>query len=89
MPPGRADPGRHLRQRSAAGFGCDWRCRAAKGAAPTGILTHVYAIELAGRSERVLAREVQVDPVSDKPIHVDFMRVAATTRVHVDVAIVF
>lgn len=54
-----------------------------------GFLTHVYAIELAGRSERVLAREVQVDPVSDKPIHVDFMRVAATTRVHVDVAIVF
>ena len=54
-----------------------------------GFLTHVYAIELSGRSERVLAREVQVDPVSDKPIHVDFMRVAATTRVHVDVAIVF
>lgn len=54
-----------------------------------GFLSHVYAIELGGRSERVLAREVQVDPVSDKPIHVDFMRVAATTRVHVDVAIVF
>lgn len=54
-----------------------------------GFLTHVYAIELGGRSERVLAREVQVDPVSDKPIHIDFMRVAATTRVHVDVAIVF
>jgi large subunit ribosomal protein L25 len=32
---------------------------------------------------------VQFDPVSDKPTHVDFMRVGENTRVYVDVPVVF
>jgi large subunit ribosomal protein L25 len=37
----------------------------------------------------VLPREVQTDPVSGKPIHVDFMRFSATTRIAVEVEVVF
>jgi large subunit ribosomal protein L25 len=49
----------------------------------------LFDIELAGQKERVLPRDVQLDPVSDTPIHVDFMRVDENTRVHVDVPVVF
>jgi large subunit ribosomal protein L25 len=37
----------------------------------------------------VLARDVQLDPVKDLPIHVDFLRVSATTEVNVDVPVHF
>ena len=36
-----------------------------------------------------LPRDVQFDPVSDAPIHVDFMRVGEHTRVRVDVPVKF
>src|SRR5262249_11181106 len=41
------------------------------------------------QKERALPGAVEFDPVSDQPIHVDFMRVGAHTRVHVDVPVVF
>ena len=49
----------------------------------------VFNIELAGTKHRVLPRDVQFDPVSDKPIHVDFMRVGEHTRVRVAVPVSF
>jgi large subunit ribosomal protein L25 len=49
----------------------------------------LFDIAVDGRKERVLPRDVQFDPVSDAPIHVDFMRVAAHTRVHVAVPVSF
>jgi large subunit ribosomal protein L25 len=49
----------------------------------------LFDIELAGKKERVLPRDVQFDPVSDAPIHVDFMRVGEHTRVRVDVPVIF
>lgn len=36
-----------------------------------------------------LIRDVQLHPVTDAPIHVDFQRVAAGTKVHVEVSIAF
>jgi large subunit ribosomal protein L25 len=54
-----------------------------------GFFSHVYAIERDGSRERVLPREVQYDPVTDRPIHVDFQRVVGETRVNVDVPVVF
>lgn len=38
---------------------------------------------------RVLPREVQLDPVTDIPIHVDFMRVSARARVRLNIPVVF
>ena len=49
----------------------------------------VFSIEFSGKKERVLPRDVQFDPVSDKPIHVDFMRVGEHTRVRVAVPVNF
>jgi large subunit ribosomal protein L25 len=42
-----------------------------------------------GTVERTLPREVQYHPATDKPLHVDFMRVSATSRVAVTVPVVF
>ncbi len=54
-----------------------------------GFMSRVFEIALDGRKQRVLPREVQTDPVSGKPIHVDFMRFSATTRIAVEVEVVF
>jgi len=44
-------------------------------------------IQVNGETFRALPREVQVDPVSDIPIHVDFMRVSPTSRVRLHIPI--
>ncbi|MFO1127922.1 MAG: 50S ribosomal protein L25/general stress protein Ctc [Rhodospirillales bacterium] len=54
-----------------------------------GFLTHVYEIDVDGSRERVLAREVQTDPVSGRPLHVDFMRFTAATKITVAVEVHF
>jgi len=46
-------------------------------------------VDVGGDNERVLARDLQLHPVSDQPIHVDFLRVSRTTRIDVEVAVVF
>ncbi len=52
-------------------------------------LATVYDLKLGQDKERVLPRDVQFDPVTDRPLHVDFMRVAATTRVTVQIPVNF
>ena len=52
-------------------------------------LQTVYVLDVDGKKERVLPREVQVDPVRDFPIHVDFMRVSASSRINVEVPVHF
>jgi large subunit ribosomal protein L25 len=49
----------------------------------------VYDVQIGEAKERVLPRDVQFDPVSDKAIHVDFLRVSAATRVTVAVPVNF
>jgi large subunit ribosomal protein L25 len=55
----------------------------------SGFMTHLLDLELDGKKHRVLPRDVQFDPVSDVPLHVDFLRVSASTRVRVNVPVVF
>jgi large subunit ribosomal protein L25 len=54
-----------------------------------GFMAHVFEISIDGSRERVLPREVQHDPVSGKPLHVDFMRFSETTRIDVEVEVTF
>ena len=54
-----------------------------------GFMAHVFEIAIDGGRERVLPREVQHDPVSGKPLHVDFMRFSSETRIHVEVEVKF
>ena len=37
-------------------------------------LTTPFMLALDGQSTRVIPRAVQLDPVTDRPVHVDFMR---------------
>jgi large subunit ribosomal protein L25 len=52
-------------------------------------LSTVYLLDVDGTKERVIPRDVQVDPVRDFPIHVDFMRVSSTSRIDVEVPVQF
>jgi len=49
----------------------------------------VYSLKVGDATERVIPREVQMHPVKDVPQHVDFLRVAAHTRVTVEVPVNF
>ena len=46
-------------------------------------------VELTGTKHRVLPRDVQFDPVTDRTLHVDFQRIGKDTKVHVNVPVVF
>ncbi len=54
-----------------------------------GFFARLFDLEVDGQKERVLARDVQFDPVKDVPVHVDFMRVSSATRITVDVSVTF
>src|SRR5262245_42105028 len=54
-----------------------------------GYYTTLFDLKVNGTTERVLPRDVHFDPVSDRPIHVDFMRVTDKTRVRVHVPVNF
>jgi large subunit ribosomal protein L25 len=55
--------------------------------AKSGFGNRLCDIQLNGEKFRALPREVQVDPVSDIPIHVDFMRVSPTSRVRLHIPV--
>lgn len=54
-----------------------------------GFFTHLFDISLNGETHRVLPRDLQLDPVSDQPLHVDFLRVTDDTRITVNVPVEF
>ena len=54
-----------------------------------GFFTHLFDITVDGAVHRVLPRDLQLDPVSDRPLHVDFLRVTDETRITVEVPVEF
>ena len=50
-------------------------------------LTTIFELEMDGRKERVLPRDYQLDVVTDRPVHVDFLRLAAGSRVRIGVPV--
>jgi large subunit ribosomal protein L25 len=46
-------------------------------------------IEVAGARHRVLPRDAQLHPVTDRPLHIDFLRFSADRKITVDVPVVF
>ena len=55
----------------------------------TGFYARVFEVDVAGEKYKVLARDVQFDPVKERPLHVDFLRFASDTKLAVDVEVVF
>ena len=54
-----------------------------------GFFSRVFDVKVNGETHRVLARDLQTDPVTDRPLHVDFMRFSTATRINVDVQVLF
>ena len=50
-------------------------------------LTSIFELEVDGRKERVLPRDYQLDVVSDRPVHVDFLRLVPGSRVRIGVPV--
>jgi large subunit ribosomal protein L25 len=54
-----------------------------------GFFSRLYELEVGDETMRVLPRDVQLHPVTDIPLHVDFLRLTADTRINVDVPVRF
>jgi large subunit ribosomal protein L25 len=52
-------------------------------------LTTILDLDVDGKTERVIPRDFQLDPVRDFPVHVDFMRLAAGQVIRVEVPVHF
>src|SRR6185312_7105510 len=51
--------------------------------------TNIFEVAIDGKTQRTMAMDVQLDPVSDKPIHADFRRIEKDTLVRVPVPVRF
>lgn len=49
--------------------------------------THIYNLKVGNDTHKVIPREVQFHPVTDVPMHVDFLRVSDKTKITVEVPI--
>jgi large subunit ribosomal protein L25 len=49
----------------------------------------VVDVEVGGKKLRTLPKDVAFHPVSDRPLHVDFLRVSKDTQIHVNVPVAF
>lgn len=54
-----------------------------------GFMSSIIDLEIDGKAEKALPRDVQTHPVKDHIMHVDFLRVGPKTRVTVDVPVHF
>ncbi len=52
-------------------------------------LTTIFEIDIDGRTERAIPRDYQLDVVKDTPLHIDFLRLKAGSRLRVDVPVHF
>ena len=57
--------------------------------AKRGFLATVVEVRMDDAVDRTLPRDVQYHPATDEPLHVDFMRIGADTRVTVTVPVAF
>lgn len=54
-----------------------------------GFLSHQYDLKIGDRSERVIPRDIQLHPVKDTPMHVDFLRLSKDSRIVVEIPVHF
>jgi len=52
-------------------------------------MNSVVLIDVSGKQTRTLPKDVQFHPVTDRPLHVDFLRIGEHSTVHVNVPVVF
>ncbi|MHA1539149.1 MAG: 50S ribosomal protein L25/general stress protein Ctc [Alphaproteobacteria bacterium] len=54
-----------------------------------GFFTHIFEIELDGKKLRVMPKDIQLHPVTDAPMHLDFYPVGKDTKISVNIPLVF
>lgn len=52
-------------------------------------MNSIVMIDVGGQTVRTLPKDVQFHPVSDRPLHVDFLRVGEHSQIHVNVPVRF
>ncbi len=52
-------------------------------------MSKVYDLDIDGSKERVLPRDVSFDPMSDEPIHIDFMRIITGSKLILEIPVKF
>ena len=55
----------------------------------TGFFSTVFSLKLDKKEIKVLPREIQTDPLNDKLIHIDFLRVNNESKINISVPIIF
>ena len=53
------------------------------------VLTTLFMLDVDGKKIRVIPRGVEIDPVSDRPIHVDFMRLVDGSSIAIHIPVHF
>jgi large subunit ribosomal protein L25 len=52
-------------------------------------LSKIISLNLDGKSENVLPKEVTYDPITDEPIHIDFLRIVKGSKVIIEIPVKF
>ena len=52
-------------------------------------MNSIVMVEVGGKAVRVLPKDVALHPVTDRPLHVDCLRLAKDSKIHVEVPVVF
>ncbi len=52
-------------------------------------LSSIITLNVEGKSQKVLPREIKYDIISDEPIHVDFLRIVSGVKVRIEVPVKF
>ena len=52
-------------------------------------LSNIISINLDGKSENVLPKEIVWDPITDEPIHIDFLRIVKGVKVILEIPVKF
>jgi large subunit ribosomal protein L25 len=52
-------------------------------------LTTLFVLDISGQKTRVIPRDIQLDPVSDRPVHVDFMRLPEGAMIRLAIPVRF
>ncbi len=60
-----------------------------KQAHASNFVTRVFDIVVDGKTTQVLPRDVQFHPITDRPMHIDFLRIAADSELTVEVPFEF
>ena len=50
-------------------------------------MSKVFDLDIDGTSEKALPRDIAYDPISDEPIHIDFMRITKGSKLVLDIGV--